>query len=332
MDVAPGKRFFGQPEGGFYTAPLLTDGTSAWVVFSMSMWIENLNRHWWLMTPDPQAPVLVLTTANDFERAGCAFRYRDCNELDFEALAAAGFAAVHTTTHFPGESKYGGWLAGETCWLYWAFPGAATLVEGSGADADADQPLRLGPRRLGLPPPWEDQSFVVMLPPPQPVKDVLLQEAQRASGPWDPFGGQAAFDALLHALLDHAIVQHTFTDAKGRRLPVGPGFSAALHAPDHELCRHVWRVINAEYLKLKAQVENLEALGPRITTVLPAQLSLSGRVASGKVRAAGVDLICDLVTPAEGIFPEGFGGARIMRYPIVDYWPYRASPLPPESG
>lgn len=93
----------------------------------------------WLLTPRPDANLIVINTQDDLhrflarpeqrayvERQDPRFRTNSFAVIDFEALAVMGVDGIHLTesgqwaTHLSFPGLYG-WDSESTCWLRWAF-------------------------------------------------------------------------------------------------------------------------------------------------------------------------------------------------------------------
>lgn len=119
-----------QPYGGLWTSHLEEGPSSA---FSRFVAQEELVRWqrcgWWHLEPDPSAPVLVIASEADYADIFERFPHRDGLNLDFAAVARAGFAAVHLTERGASVPEMRAWIHESTIWLRWAFVGAPMQLD-----------------------------------------------------------------------------------------------------------------------------------------------------------------------------------------------------------
>ena len=85
------------------------------------VWPACAGKTFWVMEPEPDAPLLVLAGPASIAAARAAFPHG--RELDFEGIAAAGFAGVHASPNLDAACNPWRplWGPGATCWLRWVF-------------------------------------------------------------------------------------------------------------------------------------------------------------------------------------------------------------------
>lgn len=129
--------------GGLWTSTYCPEMGSDWIKFALRILPGRVQKeNLWLLTPKPDANVFTIDSLLDLQRLVAQYEARDhpFKELgvkffaliDFEALAAAGYDAIHLTkrgqiqTHmtllFGSDlpTLYG-WDVECTYWLRWAF-------------------------------------------------------------------------------------------------------------------------------------------------------------------------------------------------------------------
>lgn len=134
------ERLRNEPIGGFWTHRSFHDDP----LVGLRQWrppgSKFANSTWWVLTPDPTAPVLVIRTHADRDAAIAAYPFGpegdDPADLNYEMLAAS-FAGVHfdpldyaeAIRHLnDGRAVLQNWVPGSICWLRWCFLDVRHLV------------------------------------------------------------------------------------------------------------------------------------------------------------------------------------------------------------
>ena len=97
-----GFRPWNQPLGGFWTSPLLDGSTSERAKAIVKLRPETarmflIGQGWWVLKPRDTARVIKVISPIDVAATYCRFRYNGGAELDFPAMARAGFDGFHVT-------------------------------------------------------------------------------------------------------------------------------------------------------------------------------------------------------------------------------------------
>ena len=146
VPVAPTRerRAIAKPNGGLWTSTLRPGPSSAWVEWCRDEQFDDPDAlTWHVLTPDPAARILVIDSLADLIVTTARYPLplawdRERCEIDFVAVAADGFAAVHLTERGnaechsvsypvpPGISTLAlnTWDCESTAWLRWAFAAA----------------------------------------------------------------------------------------------------------------------------------------------------------------------------------------------------------------
>lgn len=236
-----GYRPTNQAWGGWWTATLTEDGSSAYVDFNLECSPDVargfLNHFaWWSLTPQPSVFVLVLDGPDSFKAALSHFRYKQSVELDFEQIRDAGFAGVHVTDQ--AARQYGPlteWTHESTHWLRWAFTDEVTKVE---------PPAWIHQMAQAVEPPWfsddDDRfhlggayrgSWIRMSPLSGEILDVGERLLRARDEGLRSYEDQViVMIALAKLAVDNHIIEHNMTGHDGQQLPVGPGLFDALGA------------------------------------------------------------------------------------------------------
>lgn len=144
VPIKPGH--LGKPAGGLWTSTLV-NGSTAWADWCRAESFGNPDaQRWHVVIPDPTARVLVVDSLAGYVDLVERFPYAPfafdptARSLDFLAILAAGYSAVHLTErgnaecHHPSPHPPGidwlclnSWDCESTVWLAWVFTGWSVL-------------------------------------------------------------------------------------------------------------------------------------------------------------------------------------------------------------
>lgn len=248
------RRKWSQPLGGLWTSTYY-DGpegsTSALVEAARKLLPAWLKRGAWsLLTPDPDALVLVIDTGEAMKKIMAHFRYQGTPEIDFVAVERAGIAGVHLTARAASGRIDAAlirfvatWGCESTVWLRWVFPDPpvaiavpawveamqaaqwAQALRATNQAHDGAPPVTPGTMRLWLDPPYAGVWLDLRPSTGVAMGAELMLNQKRAFGcvvsDWEVV-------RMWQVVFDELVVAHNLSEQLSKRRMTGDGWGATM--------------------------------------------------------------------------------------------------------